>query len=58
MPPGDVAALAERLVGVLQDTPRREAIGAAARRSVEANFAWPRAVQATVDVYREVLGCR
>ena len=52
---GDVAQLSERLIDVLGSRQRSEAIGAAARRAVEHEFAWPRAVEATIGVYREVL---
>jgi len=55
---GDVDGLTDRLVLVLTDAARRKAMGEAARRAVESRFSWPRAVQATLDVYREVLACR
>jgi glycosyltransferase involved in cell wall biosynthesis len=58
VPPGDVSALARRLGELLRDAAKRKLIGAAARRSVEREFTWSRAVGATVSVYREVLGCR
>jgi glycosyltransferase involved in cell wall biosynthesis len=58
VPPGDVVALSQRLAIVLQEPVRRHAMGVAAREVVEASFAWPRAVEATVDAYREVLACR
>jgi glycosyltransferase involved in cell wall biosynthesis len=57
VPAGDVDSLAERLVLVLSDASRRAAIGKAARRAVEARFTWSLAVQATIEVYREVLEC-
>ena len=56
--PGEVTALAQLLVEVLQDRARAETIGNAARQSVERHFSWPRAIEATIDVYREVLACR
>src|SRR2546427_8989446 len=55
---GDVAQLSGRLIDVLGNRQRSEAIGAAARRAVERGSAWPRAVEATVGVYREVLARR
>jgi glycosyltransferase involved in cell wall biosynthesis len=55
VPPGDSAALGRRLIQVLSDSARRAAIGAAAREAVATRFAWPRAVDATIDLYREVL---
>jgi glycosyltransferase involved in cell wall biosynthesis len=58
VPSGDVASLAERLVDVLGDRCRGDAMGAAARRAVERDFSWRRAVEATLEVYREVVACR
>jgi glycosyltransferase involved in cell wall biosynthesis len=54
---GAVGPLAERLLQVLQDSHRAETIGAAARQSVERHFSWPQTVDATIQVYREVLAC-
>jgi glycosyltransferase involved in cell wall biosynthesis len=56
VPSGDERVLADCLLEVLSDEPRREAMGAAARGAVEQRFAWAAAVEATIDVYREVLG--
>jgi D-inositol-3-phosphate glycosyltransferase len=55
VPPGDVAALASPLLMLLQDPARRQAIGAAARQAVERDFSWKRSIEATLEVYREVL---
>jgi glycosyltransferase involved in cell wall biosynthesis len=55
VPSGDVAALAHRLALLLQDRPRRQTIGVAARRAVERDFSWTRAVEATLAVYRDAL---
>jgi len=57
VPPGDVEALAERLQVLLVDEGRRQVIGAAARQAVEREFSWARAIEATIEVYREVLEC-
>jgi type III pantothenate kinase len=57
VPSGDVTALAEGVLKLLEDEPHRQAIAAAARQAVERDFSWPRAVAATVEVYRDVLGC-
>ncbi len=54
---GESDALAAALHRALRSPVERAHVGAAARRVVEAEFGWPRAVQATVGVYREVLGC-
>jgi glycosyltransferase involved in cell wall biosynthesis len=57
VPPGDVDALANRLLELLRDPARRDAMGATARRAVEKRFTWTGAVEATLRVYAEVLGC-
>jgi glycosyltransferase involved in cell wall biosynthesis len=57
VPAGEVSSLAERLVEALSEADKRAAIGAAARRAVEAHFTWPQAVEATIGVYRQVLAC-
>jgi glycosyltransferase involved in cell wall biosynthesis len=57
IPPGEEAVLAERLRALLVDDCRRQAVGTAARASVEREFSWTRSVEATVEVYRDVLGC-
>jgi glycosyltransferase involved in cell wall biosynthesis len=55
VPPGEVRALADRLQTLLGDESQRQAIGTAARQAVEQEFSWTRAVEATLEVYREVL---
>jgi glycosyltransferase involved in cell wall biosynthesis len=50
--------LADCLLALLSDADLRERMGAAARASVEQRFTWPTAVEATLSVYREVLGAR
>ena len=54
-PPGDSAALAARLVELLSDPSRREAMGAAARERHDALFTVERMVERTAGVYRLVL---
>jgi glycosyltransferase involved in cell wall biosynthesis len=56
VPPADVHALARRILEVLCDAQRQAAMGEAARAAVQ-RFAWSRAIEATLDVYREVLRC-
>lgn len=41
-PPGDVAALARTLVDLIDDEPRRTALGAAGRRRVQESLSWER----------------
>ncbi|HEV7662579.1 MAG TPA: glycosyltransferase family 1 protein, partial [Chloroflexota bacterium] len=55
VPAGEVAPLAERLTAVLQDEAGRRRTGAAARAIVEREFSWRRAIEATIDVYREIV---
>jgi glycosyltransferase involved in cell wall biosynthesis len=55
VPPGEVEPLADVLVNVLPDVARRRTIGAAARERVEREFSWSRSIDATLDVYRDVL---
>jgi glycosyltransferase involved in cell wall biosynthesis len=55
VPSGAVEPLAQRLVELLSDPARRQTIGQAARSVVARDFTWQRAVEATVDVYREVV---
>jgi D-inositol-3-phosphate glycosyltransferase len=58
VPAGDVRALADGLVALLNDEPNRQAIAAVARQVVERDFSWSRSIEATIEVYRDVLGCR
>ena len=53
--PLDPRALAAELGALLGDEPRREALGAAARRTVAAHFTWERCGQETVAAYQEAL---
>jgi glycosyltransferase involved in cell wall biosynthesis len=55
VPSGDVESLADVLLEVLPDAARRRAIGVAARERVERDFSWSRSIEATQDVYRDVL---
>ena len=58
VPPGDVDALARALVDVLEDEPRRRALGAAARRVAEERYAWTRIAGRLVDIYASLVGVR
>lgn len=55
-PIGDVRALASAVVSLLEDEPRRLALGARARASARARFGLERMVEATERVYAEALG--
>jgi glycosyltransferase involved in cell wall biosynthesis len=56
VPPGDVSALAAAISGAVADTARLEHFGAAGRTIVEQEFSWRAAGDATVALYRELLG--
>ncbi|MGH3745708.1 MAG: glycosyltransferase family 4 protein [Mycobacteriales bacterium] len=55
VPPGDSAALAAALTGLLDDRERRESMGAAARQRALETFSWPVTARSTVDAYRRVI---
>ncbi|RBY79632.1 glycogen synthase [Geodermatophilus sp. TF02-6] len=52
------AGLAARIAELLADPPRAEAMGAAGRERVLAEFGWPAVAQQTVGVYSAVLDAR
>jgi len=56
VPPGDPAALSDALLGLLEDEPRRRAMGAAARTVAETRYGWPRIVGRLVEIYAELAG--
>ncbi len=56
VPPGDVAALAERLGCLLGDEDLRRRMGEAARLKVEVLFSAERIVPQIEEIYRELLG--
>ena len=55
VPPGNAADLAAGLADLLDDEPRRRALGAAGRRRVEELFTWRAVAVATADVYRSAI---
>lgn len=57
VPPRDPEALAAAVTELLADPDRRQAMGAAGRRRVEAEFTLDRLVNDVLRVYGEVLGC-
>jgi glycosyltransferase involved in cell wall biosynthesis len=57
-PPGDVDALGDVLRELLADQGTREALGAAATDEASTTYSWDRIGQATVELYRELLGSR
>jgi glycosyltransferase involved in cell wall biosynthesis len=56
VPPGDPSALAAAISGALGDAPRLARYGAAGRAIVEREFSWDAAGDATVALYRRLLG--
>ena len=52
-PPGDVDALADSVIGLLADEPRRQAMGAAGRTYAETQFAWDAIARRLVDIYEQ-----
>jgi glycosyltransferase involved in cell wall biosynthesis len=56
VPPGDPAALAAAISGAVSDPARLARYGAAGRAIVEREFSWTAAGDATVALYRRVLG--
>jgi glycosyltransferase involved in cell wall biosynthesis len=56
VPPGDAPALAEALIGLLEDEERRVALGAAGRRLAEAEYGWTRIGSRMVEIYGGLIG--
>jgi phosphatidylinositol alpha-mannosyltransferase len=54
VPPGDEAALADGLVRLLEDEPRRQALGASARRVAVERYSWDTIAGRLEQIYREV----
>jgi phosphatidylinositol alpha-mannosyltransferase len=51
VPPGDPDALAEALVGLLEDEERRSELGAAGRRLAQAEYGWERIATRLLEIY-------
>jgi phosphatidylinositol alpha-mannosyltransferase len=56
VPPGDVHALAEAVVGLLSNEPRRRTFGASARQLAEERYSWDTIARRLLDVYELVAG--
>jgi glycosyltransferase involved in cell wall biosynthesis len=56
VPPGDVAALRERIGELLKDPARRVAMGRAALARVAARFTWSEAADVAIAAYRRAIG--
>jgi phosphatidyl-myo-inositol alpha-mannosyltransferase len=57
VPPGNAAALAEALVALLEDEPRRRRLGGAAREAAHA-YSWDTIARRLVEIYEGLLGRR
>jgi phosphatidyl-myo-inositol alpha-mannosyltransferase len=58
VPPGDEDALARRLIELLEDEPRREAMGREARKVAQENYAWDDIAGRLLEVYETAVGAR
>ena len=56
VPPGDPAALVQGLIALLEDEPRRRALGEAARALAIERYAWSRIAGRLVGIYELVAG--
>jgi phosphatidylinositol alpha-mannosyltransferase len=56
VPPGNAQALADALVGLVQDEPRRRACGAAARRLAQERYSWEDVGRRLASIYELVAG--
>jgi glycosyltransferase involved in cell wall biosynthesis len=56
VPPGDPAALADALVALAEDEPRRVALGADARELAIARYSWDDIARRLMQIYRDVTG--
>jgi glycosyltransferase involved in cell wall biosynthesis len=56
VPPGDPAALAQALVALLEDEPRRCALGAAARELAQGEYGWDRIARRLAGIYELATG--
>jgi len=54
VPPGDDQALADALVGLLEDEPRRRALGESARRIAVERYSWDKIADRLEQIYRQV----
>jgi phosphatidylinositol alpha-mannosyltransferase len=54
VPPGDVHALADATVALLEDEPRRERLGAAARRIAQDRYSWDDIGRRLAAMYEEI----
>ena len=56
VPPEDTDALVRAIVELVEDEPRREAMGAAARELAVERYSWPRIARRLEEIYEHVAG--
>jgi phosphatidylinositol alpha-mannosyltransferase len=56
VPPGDVRALVEASVALLEDEPRRSRLGERAREVAEECYSWERIVRRQLEIYSGLTG--
>ena len=54
VPPGEPDALADAVVGLLEDEPRRERLGASARQLAQERYSWDDIGRRLAEIYREL----
>lgn len=55
VPPGDPRAIAEAVVGLFEDEPRRRALGEAGRALAQERYSWERIGSRLLDIYGDLL---
>jgi rhamnosyl/mannosyltransferase len=58
VPPGDPGALAREITALLEDEPRRRALGESARAIAIEKYAWNGIAARLVEIYRQLTGAR
>jgi phosphatidylinositol alpha-mannosyltransferase len=58
VPPGEPAALADAIVSLLADEPRREELGRAARAIAQERYSWDRIARQLAEIYEALAGAR
>jgi phosphatidylinositol alpha-mannosyltransferase len=56
VPPGDPEALAQAVIGLLEDEPHRQALGAAGRELAVERYGWDRVAERLLGIYELVTG--
>ena len=54
VPPGNAEALARELIGLLEDEPRRQALGSAARERAQERYAWDSLARRLLTIYERL----